>query len=145
MKLFPSLALCAMLCFGAQPLIAAEKDDAAALVEQAAKAVQANSTSGLKDIQDGKFSKGEVYVFAYDMGAVMLAHPKNPRLVGKNLLEQPDAEGKLFRKEIVDKAAKTGSGWVDYVYKNPTTQAVENKTTFFKKVGDVVLCAGAYK
>ena len=79
------------------------------------------------------------------MNATMLAHPKNPKLVGQNLLEKPDVEGKLFRKEIVEKAKSAGAGWVDYVYKNPDTNAVENKTTYLKRAGDVVICAGVYK
>lgn len=122
-----------------------EKDDAKAMVEAAAKAITANKEDGLKQIQSGKFTKGEVYAFAYDLNAVMLAHPKNPKLVGQNLMEKPDVEGKLFRKEIVEKAKASGSGWVDYVYKNPETNAVENKTTYLKRAGDVVICAGAYR
>jgi cytochrome c len=133
------------LALGNTPVLADEKDDAKAMVEAAVKAVTANKEDGLKQIQSGKFVKGEVYAFAYDLTATMLAHPKNPKLVGQNLAEKPDVEGKLFRKEIVEKAKSAGSGWVDYVYKNPETNAVENKTTFLKRAGDVVVCAGAYK
>ena len=138
-------ALGLMMSLASSPVFADEKEDAKAMVEAAAKAVTANKEDGLKQIQAGKFIKGEVYVFAYDMNATMLAHPKNPKLVGQNLLEKPDVEGKLFRKEIVEKAKSAGAGWVDYVYKNPDTNAVENKTTYLKRAGDVVICAGVYK
>jgi len=84
-------------------------------------------------------------VFAYDMEGVMVAHPKNSKLVGKNLLEVPDVDGKLFRKEIVELAKSKGSGWVDYKYKNPQTGKTEAKTTYLKKVGDLILCCGIYK
>jgi cytochrome c len=133
------------MSFGTSAALAGEKDDAKAMVEAAAKAVTANKEDGLKQIQAGKFVKGEVYAFAYDLTATMLAHPKNPKLVGQNLAEKPDVEGKLFRKEIVEKAKSAGTGWVDYVYKNPETNAVENKTTYLKRAGDVVICAGAYQ
>ena len=42
-------------------------------------------------------------------------------------------------------AAKKGSGWVDYQYKNPTTGKIEPKTTYILRVGDAVLEAGIYK
>lgn len=138
-------ALSLAMALGSAPVLADEKGDAKEMVEAAAKVVMANKNDGLKQIQDGKFVKGEVYAFAYDLTATMLAHPKNPKLVGQNLADKPDVEGKLFRKEIVEKAKSAGSGWVDYVYKNPVTNAVENKTTYLKRAGDVVICAGAYK
>lgn len=144
-KILVILGLCLGL-FGLSPLVAAsEKDQAVALVNEAAKAVTAGRDAGLQAIQAGKFVKGEIYVFAYDMNAVMLAHPKNPKLVGQNMMDKPDVEGKLFRREIAEKARSAGTGWVDYVYKNPDTQKVEQKTTYLKRVGDVVLCAGVYR
>jgi len=124
---------------------ASEKDDAVAQVGAAVKAVNADRAAGLKAIQEDKFSKGEVYAFAYALSGEMLAHPKNPRLVGKNMLNQPDAEGKLFRKELIEKAKAGRKDWTDYVYVNPETKAMEQKTTYCEKASDVVICAGAYK
>src|SRR5664280_2393443 len=66
-------------------------------------------------------------------------------LIGQNLIAVPDTEGKLFRKEIVEKAKSQGSGWVDYVYLNPETNKQEHKTTYFQKVGDIILCCGVYQ
>jgi len=75
----------------------------------------------------------------------MVAHPKNPDLIGKKLIDAVDNEGKLFRKEIVEKAKAWGSGWVDYVYLNPETNEQEHKTTYLQKVGDLIICCGTYK
>ena len=93
----------------------------------------------------GMFDRGEMYVFAYDLQGVMVAHPKNPTLIGKSLIAVPDNDGKMFRKEIVEKAKTKGSGWVDYVYLNPETNELEHKTTYLQKVGDIILCCGAYR
>lgn len=93
----------------------------------------------------GQFRKGEVYVFAYDFNGVVMAHPTNPKLVGKNLLNVGDSHGKLFRKEIVEGAKDKGNGWVDYKYTNPETKKVEDKTTYFEKSDDLVLACGIYK
>jgi cytochrome c len=93
----------------------------------------------------GKFDKGELYVFVYDMKATILAHPNKPALVGKNLLEMTDYSGKYFRKEIVNTAAAKGRGWSDYDYQNPVSKKIEHKTTYFEKVDDIIICCGAYK
>jgi cytochrome c len=125
-----------------------EADDAKAMVEKASALIKAEGREkALAEIGNpqGQFVKGEMYVFAYDLTATMVAHPVNAKLVGKNLMDVPDAEGKLFRKEIVDLAKTKGSGWVDYKYKNPQTGKVESKTTYIQKEGDLVLCCGIYK
>ena len=122
--------------------------------EQAVKLVQAAvvfyKANGLEKAMDefsnpsGAFNKGELYVFVYDQNATMLAHP-NAKLIGQNMLELPDASGKKFRKEITTIALKEGKGWVDYKYQNPKTKAVEDKTTYFEKVDDLIICCGIYK
>lgn len=127
---------------------AADQDDAKRLVKQAAAYVKyQGKEKALAEISTpkGMFDKGELYVFAYDLQGVMLAHPKNPALIGQNLIDIPDTQGKLFRKEIVEKAKSQGSGWVEYMYLNPETNRQEHKTTYFLKVGDVILCCGVYQ
>ncbi len=140
------------LCFVFGPLFApgasASQKNAMAHVEKAAAFVKANGKdAALKEFSKakGQFDKGELYVFAYDMNATIVAHPKNPKLIGKNLLDVPDTDGKFFRKEIMETARTKGSGWVDYKYLNPETKKVEAKTTYVLKVGDLVLCCGTYK
>jgi signal transduction histidine kinase len=146
--LVAALSFCLVLgLVFASGLLASQKD-AKALVEKAAAFAKASGKdAALKEISKAKgpFDKGELYVFAYDMSAVMLAHPKNPKLIGKNLMDVPDNDGKLFRKEIIEVAKTKGSGWVDYKYLNPETKKVEAKTTYVQKVGDIVLCCGTYK
>jgi signal transduction histidine kinase len=127
---------------------AADRDDAKTLVKRAAAYVKyQGKEKALAEIStpEGMFDKGELYVFAYDLQGVMVAHPKNPALIGHDLIAVPDAEGKLFRKEIVEKANSKGSGWVDYVYLNPETNRQEHKTTYIQKVGDIIICCGVYK
>jgi cytochrome c len=125
-----------------------EADEAKGLVEKAAVYYQANGKEkALKEFNTpgNQFVKGELYVFVYDMTGTMVAHPINKKLVGMNLLNTPDVDGKLFRKEIIELAKKSGSGWVDYKYKNPQSNKIEQKTTYLKKAEDTVICCGAYK
>ena len=124
------------------------KDEAKSLVKKAAAyAKYQGKEKAIAEINKprGMFDKGELYVFAYDLNGVMLAHPKNPELIGKNLIAVPDSEGKLFRKEIVEKAKTKGSGWVNYVYLNPERNVLEQKTTYFQKEGEMIICCGAYR
>jgi len=141
------LGVIGMLSFAALSY-AADRDDAKALVKRAAAYVKyQGKEKALAEISKpkGMFDKGELYVFAYDLQGVMLAHPKNQALIGQNLIAVPDTEGKLFRKEIVEKAKSNGSGWVDYVYLNPETNRQEHKTTYIQKVGDIIVCCGVYQ
>jgi signal transduction histidine kinase len=135
-----------LLAFGLAA--AAPKDEAMGLVQDAAKFLKAEGKEkALQECNkpDGKWIKGEIYVFAYDFQGVIVAHPKNSKLVGKNMLEVPDVDGKLFRKDIVETAKTKGSGWVDYKYKNPESGKIEEKTTYLLKAGDVIFCAGIYR
>ena len=128
-------------------LHASDRDDAKKLVKNAAAYVKYQGKGkAIVEISTpkGMFDKGELYVFAYDLQGVMLAHPKNPALIGQNLIAVPDVDGKLFRKEIVEMAKSRGSGWVDYVYLDPETNKQEHKTTYLLKVGDIILCCGVY-
>lgn len=124
------------------------QQEAKALVESAAAFLKANgkeATLAECNKAGGQFDTGDLYVFAYDLTATIVAHPKNPKLVGKNLMEVPDTDGKQFRKEIVETAKASGFGWVDYKYLNPESKKVEAKTTYLQKAGDIVLCCGTYK
>jgi signal transduction histidine kinase len=91
------------------------------------------------------FIKGDIYLYIRGMDGTVLAHPINPKLIGKNLLPLPDGNGKLFRKEIVELAQTKGKGWVDYRYNNPATKEMEDKSTYIVRSGDVILEAGIYK
>ena len=142
------LAIVLAICMFGSAFAGTEADEAKAMVEKASAMIKAEGREkALAEIGNphGQFVKGEMYVFAYDLTATMVAHPINAKLVGKNLLDVPDAEGKLFRKEIVELAKTKGSGWVDYKYKNPQTSKIESKTTYIHKEGDIVLCCGIYK
>jgi cytochrome c len=143
-----SAAMCFVLGLAFTPGALASQKEAKALVEKAAAFAKANGRdAALKEISlaKGQFDKGELYVFAYNMSGTIIAHPKNPKLIGKDLINVPDPDGKMFRKEIVDVAKTKGTGWVDYKYTNPETKKIEAKTTYVVKVGDMILCCGTYK
>ena len=143
-KCIPAALLVALMAGGVS---AGEKEDAARMVNDAAAAVVKDKAIGVAEIGNpkGRFVKGELYVFAYDLTGTMVAHPINAKLVGKNLIDVPDAGGKMFRKEIIDGVNASGAASVEYKYKNPQSGAVENKVTYCRKAADLAICAGYYK
>ena len=123
--------------------------DAIAMVEKGAAFIKQHGKDKFIEkvsAKDPEFIQGALYVDIRDLqSGIVLAHPVNPTIVGKDLTDVPDASGKKYRREIIDLAAKKGKGWVDYMYKNPTTGKIEPKTTYIQRVGDAVLEAGIYK
>ena len=150
MKLTATVAATALLlsCTTALAFDPTEKD-AIAMAERGAAMVKAKGKDEvMKRItaKDPEFVQGSLYIDMRDVKTgIVLAHPYNPSIVGKDLTDVPDANGKKYRREIIELAAAKGKGWVDYQYKNPTTGKIEPKTTYILLVDGVVLEAGLYK
>jgi signal transduction histidine kinase len=132
----------------ASPADPTEKD-AIAMAEKGAAFIKTHGKQEMiKRIsaKDPEFIQGPLYVDMRDIKTgIVLAHPVNPSIVGKDLTDVPDANGKHYRRDIIELAAKQGKGWVDYQYKNPASGKIEAKTTYILRVDDVVLEAGIYK
>ena len=130
------------------PAFAGEKDEAVANVKAAVAYYNANglekSLDAFNDIK-GPFGKGERYIIAFTFDGTLVANAPKQNLVGQNLLEVPDAGGKKFRKEIITMAEKNSSGWVDYMTQNPTTKAMEQKSTYVERAGDLAIGCGIFK
>jgi cytochrome c len=150
MKLLAT-ATCACLLFAAGAAYANEptEKDAIAMAERGAALIKKMGLDEFKKrlrAKDPDFVQGSLYVDVRDIKTgIVLEHPINPSIVGKDLVDVPDANGKKYRREIIELAAAKGSGWVDYMYKNPTSGKLEPKTTYILRVGDAVLEAGIYK
>lgn len=144
------VAVATGLLVALQPARAAEptQKDAVAMIDKAAAFVAASGSSKLIErvnAKDPEFMAGELYVVVLKLDGTHLAHPANPKLVGKSMLDVPDPDGKLFRKERVELASSKGKGWVDYKYRNPENSKIEQKTAYVLRVGEVILSAGVYK
>ena len=151
MKLFATTAVALCLAIAATPALASgpTEKDAIAMVERGVALVKAKGKNEMMkkiNAKDAEYVQGELYMDIRDLKTgIVLAHPYNPSIVGKDLTDVPDANGKKYRREIIELAAAKGKGWVDYQYKNPTSGKIEPKTTFIQRVDDVVLEVGIYK
>jgi cytochrome c len=142
-----AIALC--LAGGAALANEPSEKDAIAMAERGAALIKSKGKDEMMkriNAKDPDFVQGSLYVDLRDVKTgIVLAHPYNPSIVGKDLTDVPDANGKKYRREIIELAAAKGKGWVDYQYKNPTTGKIEPKTTYILLVDGVVLEAGLYK
>lgn len=96
----------------------------------------------------GEFIDRDLYIFTFlnNGDGIERANGANIKLVGKNVLEMKDPDGKFLIKDILAVgASKSGQGWVDYKWPNPVGGAIQAKRTYVERVDDVVIGCGIYK
>ena len=69
------------------------------------------------------------YFFLYDFDGTNLMHPRQPELVGRNLLELRDARGQPAIRMMIDKA-RSGGGFVNYTWNKPSTHSEAPKLAY---------------
>ena len=114
--------------------------DAIALYESAGRE---ETLAGIGDPQ-GSFTRGELYMFVLDLEGNLLAHPFSKRLVGQNLADLKDCEGRNFIRKLLATAKTRGYGFADYRWPVPNSKKELRKTVFFERVDGIVLCSGFY-
>jgi hypothetical protein len=91
--------------------------------------------------KDGPWHDRDLYVLVENDAHVMVAHGANQALIGKNVINLKDPEGKPVALEI---AAIKDAGWIDFKWQNPTTKSIEPKTLYVVRVGENLIGVGAY-
>ncbi|MBI3283656.1 MAG: cache domain-containing protein [Burkholderiales bacterium] len=104
------------------------------------KAFAEFSNTANKDFHDR-----DLYLFVYDMSGNNMTHGNNPKMVGKNMMDLKDSDGKLIVKSMIDVVNSKGKGWVDYKWPNPMTKALEMKSSYVEKLDNYFVGCGAYK
>jgi cytochrome c len=126
---------------------AATADQAKAMSEKAAAHIKAvGEAKAFEDFTNGTaFKDGELYVFCYRPDGTNVAHGGNAKLVGKNLIDVKDPDGKRANYEIIQMGETKGQGWVDFKWVNPVTSKIEPKSAYVVKTGGVTCGVGYYK
>lgn len=91
----------------------------------------------------GKYSKGNLYIWAIGLDGKILSHSKDKILIGKKVIDAKDLDGKKFVKEIL-KAAKDGDGWVNYYWKNPSNKKIMKKRSYVLRVDNSYAIVGGH-
>jgi signal transduction histidine kinase len=148
-KALIGMMVCAFVaCLTVSAWSVGSPDEAKALVDKAIVFMKANGKEkAFAEFTNrkGQFTKGDLYIFVIDLNGMTFAHGGNEKLVGKNVIDLKDSDGKFFIKDVIEGAKAKGAGWSDYRWTNPETKTIEKKSTYFKKEGDLVFGCGIYK
>ncbi len=69
------------------------------------------------------------YFFVYRFDGTNVMHPRQPELIGRNLIDLRDSLDRPVIRLMIDKA-KGGGGFVDYTWRKPSTQQVSSKLAY---------------
>lgn len=146
MNRFAKALLVLTILFSSVPAVAATPEEAKALLNEAVAFYKANGrdkTFAEINNPNGKFRRGELYIFVYDSDAVTVAHGADPSRIGIDRTNQQDENGKFFAREIMQVGESGGS--VDYVWLNPVTGTIQPKTSYIKLVDGFRFGCGIYR
>ena len=87
----------------------------------------------------------ELYLVVYAMDGTALAHGTSPKMVGKNMIELRDADGKEHIRERLETAKSKPAFWQEYRTLNRDNKKIEPKSMYCERASDVVVCGGIYK
>ena len=141
-------AAAALLATSFNAFANATAEEATAMVKKGVSFIKANGKDkGHAEIssKDSQFKKDDLYLVVYGLDGTVRAHGANEKMIGKNLIELKDIDGKLFVKERVDLAQSKGTFWQDYKFTNPVSKKIEPKAMYCEKLDDAVVCGGIYK
>ncbi len=153
-RLAAALLVCALASFA--PTRAAEfgtKEEAVAMVKRVQEQFRRDGPEitfkAVSDKSTPEYHDRDLYPFIYyttgPKKGVNVAHGARPALIGKNLTDLKDQDGKYLIREMIDIANGPGHGWVDYKWPNPITNKIEDKSSYIEKMGDYFVGVGIYR
>ena len=126
----------------------ASKEEATDMLNKAVAFLKKSGNSAaFKEFNNpkGRFVVHDEYVFVVGLNdGKYRASGAAPGLAGTDVTTLSDAAGKPIIQDMIALAKSQGSGTVDYVWRNPATNAVEHKHTCIQRVGDVLVAVGYY-
>lgn len=126
----------------------ATKDEAMAMVKKAVATIKSDGPdkayASFND-KKGAFVDRDLYVVVYGLDGKVLAHGANEKLIGQNLIDAKDPDGKPFVKERTEMARAHEDFWQDYKFTDPLTKKIEPKQMYCQRLNETAVCAGIYK
>ncbi len=149
MKFVAAMMLAVASWLTAVPALAAEHatlDEAKALVKKARAYIHdvgRDKAFAEFDKRDGRFVDRDLYIYVYDKQLKNLAHGGNARLIGKDLSDMKDVDGKYFNRGLLEAAMK-GGGTYEFKFFNPASGKIEKKIGYAEMEGDLMVGSGVY-
>jgi cytochrome c len=134
------------------PPARASDQECVAFVKRAAEEIRqkgADAAFAEFNNKQGPFIDRDLYIIAYDMQGMTLAHGGNPALVGRDRLDEQDSDGIYFNREKIEHAKTETSFWQKLKFTDPLTHKLLRKATYCEVVREPVhtqllVCAGIY-
>lgn len=147
-NLFTTVSTLALACASLTAHADAKPEDATAMVKKGVAFIKASGKDkGYAEISSktSQFKKEDLYLVVYGLDGTVHAHGANEKMIGKNLIDLKDIDGKPFVRERVEMAKTKASFWQDYKFTNPETKKIEPKAMYCEKLDETVVCGGVYK
>ncbi len=95
----------------------------------------------------GQFTDRDLYVVVYDIRGKVLSHGANAKMIGRDVIDLRDVDGKHFVRERVEMMSKgpDAKGWQDYKFMNPVSRQIEPKQMYLHRYEDMIVGCGIYK
>jgi methyl-accepting chemotaxis protein len=127
-------------------------DQSASILEDFAKRAKSGELSkeeakekALKTLASQRYD-GNNYVFVTERNGTLVMHPLAPQLVGKSASSVKDPGGGTPIADLAEIVAKSGSGYVNYVWAHPNTKENAPKLAYGRLVEDLdmIVATGIY-
>ena len=148
MRLVAAIAVAVGISTPAWSAEFATKDEAVAMVKKAVTFIgQQGADKAYAEFgnKGGQFTDRDLYVVVYGLDGKVLAHGANAKLVGKELIDAQDVDGKYYVKERTELARKQADFWQDYKFVNPVSKKIEPKQMYCQRLAETAVCSGIYK
>ena len=142
------VAVTALVAFGAQAQDKATAAEAEAMVKKAVTFIKQNGADKAYaefSNKKGQFVDRDLYIVVYGLDGKCLSHGANEKLIGKDLSEAQDVDGKYYVKERMELAKAKQTFWQDYKFTNPVTKKIEPKQMYCERLENTAVCGGIYK
>lgn len=92
------------------------------------------------------FRERDLFVFVLDANGVSLANGRQPKMVGKSLIDMKDVDGTPLIRGILEMVKTNKGGWYGpYKAANPATGGYERKKTYCEQgAGNTAVCVGVF-
>lgn len=147
--IFSGTAIVTTPIAAAESIAATESADSAAakaLLDRAAARYRSDGEAALAAFsRAGEFLVGDLYVYVLGLdGALKASGGPSITLVGRNISDLKDPDGKPFIAEMLEGARANGSGTVKYRWLNRQHGKAEQKVVHYQTVGDSIIAVGYY-
>ena len=121
-------------------------EEAVAMIERALAHHRSRGSAAYADFNaaGGPFIDRDLYLFGIDDSGVYRVFGGQPAKIGTRMQDVPGIDGPTLVEKIRACIAG-GGGWVEYDFRNPTTDTLQPKMSYVMRCGDIHLGCGVYK